>query len=414
MKRINKFFIFAISLILGLSACDEPNTEKPNTGVDEPKIEKKTPFEGYTFVLDQSQVPDNAGVESDKEAPPARLMAINEKGEFVRDVLADNKIEVNLGFDSKLQKNGDYFFIVSKAHSLKDPSKKMLATVLDAKTLKLVNQTKFDKLSGYYFVLGVNADKAFVGHNSGSTISILDLKTGELTKFASASYDSWASGEGGAVYKDNLFVPQAGKAAVAIYDINNPSKVEEISLPNRADGGFFKVSEDMLLCLSNYKTSCLVSMKTKEVVKTLNIGIDKGMLAWKSFVYDEKTERLYVAGKKKDNNRDKLFYFDLKDSSKTEAELFYTIPFGDIDSNDSFHGNIMIGINHDRDEMYIGHLARQSFVRNPNGEGLRAIRVGYMSKITELSTKTGAITTPDAKYKIEDLGYFSPFFSSSK
>lgn len=426
MKLINKLFILSLSLTIGLSSCgiwDQPafeeigNENKEDQKENENDKEKEQPevktFEGYTFVLDQSSIPTLGGYGSEKEAPQAKLMAFDDKGELIKDVLAANGVNVDLGFDCSLQKVGDYFVIFAKSYSLKDvddevtqdASKKRLATVLEARTLKLVSQVGFEHQSNN-FIVAASAEKAFIGANRGSNILTLDLKTGAITDFAPSHYDSWASGQIGVGYNGKLFVPINGKAALGVYDITMPGKMNEIILPGRRIKGLYKVSDEMLL-VTLPEQVCLVSMKTNLIVKT--VALEFKSLSMKSLVYDAKTERLYVSGTKKKENRDKIFFYDMTQESPA-PQLLYTVPKEDINEWASFHGNIMMGFNHDKDEMYIGHLYTQEFVDRPNGGGKKAIRVGFLSKVTGLSSKTPPILAPDTKVKIEDMYEFSHFF----
>lgn len=421
MKFSNKYLLLLIgfSLAIAFASCKKDN--KPNEKPDQdPPVEKEDPekepenppvpaseFAGYMFVLDQAQIPDLAGYEAEKDVPQAKLMAISPNGELHLDILAEKKVDVQLGFECKMQRVKDHFVIFAKKVSLKEKDSKTQVTVINNQTLQVVSQTTYDFNSGYPgdFMLAATEEKAFIGHRG--VIYTLDLKDGSVNKFADCAFDSYA---GAASYNGSLFVPMKNEASIGVFTLDN-NQGTKIELPNNATR-IYPLTDTVFLAKSDGDECYLVSMESMKVIKTINMKFS-GLQRY-SMVYDSKGNKIYVAGQGKDKKH-KVYFLDI---NKEESELqeMYIVPESDINMNHPISGNIKIGLDTEKNILYIGHLDNLVFAdKVPPATGKRATRSAYISSIS-LEGIDGKVPVmqPAAKSRIEDMYEFSRFYYMAK
>lgn len=413
MKSIRRCFLLFWGLTLLLFSCskaDAPSTDKETDNTNE----ETTPYDGYTLVLDESQVPSNAGYASDTDAPPAKLIAISSTGEVIKNVLHREGLDdPMLGYGCSIQRIKDHYVIFADKKSLKDDSFDKLVTVINDQTLKVVHQTAFKFMDGSYiydFAVAISPELAVIGSN-GYELHSLNLKNGEIKKIGDISYDEYSGGQ--VSYNGELFLYNSESNTIDIYDVNDLSKHSEIKMPEYISR-VRVVDEEYIIALTNKNggKAFLISLKDKMIKSSLTIDLSKLFIS--RMTYDAKTNRQYAVGQEV-GIRNIVYYFDLNESTPTRNE-FFIIPEEDINKEWPTHGNIRVGINHVRNEIYVGYLAKQDFVPNPNEPGnLRAIAIGYLSTISiDKHGNQLPITKTDSKVQFNDMGGFSPFFYNSK
>ncbi len=357
-------------------------------------------FEGYMFVLDQSQIPNLGGYEPDRSAPQAKLMYISPEGQVTLDAFAGQ--DAALGFDCRFDKVGGHFVIFAKKETLADDQPIGKATVIEGKSLKIESQHSysFDKTMEPDFIVAVSKDMALVGFE-GRDILSLDLKSGKSQQIATFDYNRNISGMG---YEGKLFLFNGNTISILS---GKDGKKESAVTVEKSIRRVYSLRSDLLLIRTNEGVGYIFSMKENAVKG--EVMMDE-TLSWDGAALDEETNMLYVAGTS--SRRDKVYTLTVNDKT-AEPKLFYTIPASDINKSKQVTGAIRMGINPDTRDLYIGHVADLVIVGGPGAR--RSSRAGYISRI--LLTKhdsSEALLDPDEKVRIEDMFLFSPMIFLGK
>ena len=422
MRSVIKYLLpfFALgSLMMGCSD-DDPITN-PNgggdTGTDTDTEDPNRPYrdyEGYMFVLDQSQIPSNSGYESERDVPQAKLAAIDPETNVTIDILSgasrqtldtDLHPQITLGFDCRLLSTGDAFVIVAKREWLLDDTNlKAKATVFDAKTLKLLSQVSYELPEGpdYDFLEAVNSENAFIGYH-GKNIFHLNLKDGTVKKIADTDYNNNIGAFG---YKNNLITING--ASLRVLSGENAQVIEEVALPKNVRRAYLCTNDLLVLQYSDYNCG-LLTMHDKKIIHEFKDP--KPELALNSMEYDAAKQMLYAPGK--DRNKDKIYTIDFSQEGSKPVH-FYTIPKEDIEKSKAVTGAMKLGIQPDKRILYIAHVNDLIIAGAPGNK--RGSRSGYISHIS-LDGKEGVelpITAPENKTPFEYMFTFSRFFFVSK
>lgn len=406
--------LFCLSISIASCKDDQPITpqEEPlpeenkpegenNQGKNEQEQNKPITyeqFEGYMFTLDQSQKPTlGAGYEAERNVPQAKLMGISQEYKFSKDITKDNGSSKGLGFDSRLQKIGDYFFIYAKYSFIKEDDSPSKFTVLRAKDLSEVKVVDYnleiDENTSPDFVYGVSDKKVIYGLNDSEIYTIdLDKKETKLAK--KMNYDSHKImvGQDGSIlvcngtiltkYNTETFTPES--------ELNLPEKVRYL----------YQLNDDYVLGTSK-KDNWLIKASEMRIIKQFSMSKD---VSTKDMIYDDKAEQIFVPGKRTEKNKVYIMYLKKDDAN---LEEFYTIPSEDINMKNTIAGNIRLGIQPDTRDLYIANIKDLTIIRTP--EVNRATREGRISRISLKEEKTLPIEKADAVEKIDDMYSFSPF-----
>lgn len=404
------FFIVLGSLMTGCSD-DENITEPTPTPTPQPEVPEQPSdrpyegFEGYMFVLDQSQIPSNSGFESERDVPQAKLVAISPEGKVSPDILAEKNLDLTLGFDCRLQRAGDVFVIIAKREWLKDDTNlKSKATVIEVKTLAVKSQVSFDlpEDTNYDFLEAVDAENAFVGYQ-GKRIYHVNLKDGSTKKLAETDYNTNI----GAFGYDNALYTFNG-ATLRILNTKDGKPAQEVAMPKDVRRAYRCTDNTLILQFTDYNCGFL-SMEQKQLIKEFKEP--KPELALNSMEYDAAQQVLYAPGK--DRNKDKIYTLNLSQEAP-KAQPFYVVPASDINKGKVVTGAIKIGIQPDKRQMYIGHVNDLVIVGEVGDK--RGSRSGYISRLSLEGREEAElpITEPDEKTPFEDMFTFSSFFFISK
>lgn len=386
----------------------EENTPEENNGESSQGETEQTPdkpttyeqFEGYMFTLDQSQKPTlGAGYEAERNVPQAKLMAISHEYKFSNDILKDCGANIGLGFESKLQKAGDYFFVFSKYSYIKEDNSPSKITIIRAKDLQVEREVeyKLETDKSIDFMFAISDKKAIYGVGNNEIYNI-DLENGNISLAKSMNYNRESRVEG---YNGSLFIYNKTDKALEKYNSESFMLEAKLVIPGRTDE-IYLLNDGYILATSK-KNNTLISASNMEIVKQFNLPTN---VSSKDMIYDEKGNQIFVPGKRTD--KDKVYCMSLNDTDAT-MELFYTIPQEDIDMSSGISGNIKMGIQPDTRDLYIANITKLVIIKTP--EVSRASRTGRISRI---SLKEDNITIPvaqaDAVEKIDDMYSFSPFF----
>lgn len=200
------------------------------------------------------------------------------------------------------------------------------------------------------------------------------------------------------------------EASIGVFTLDN-NQGTKIELPNNATR-IYPLTDTVFLAKSDGDECYLVSMESMKVIKTINMKFS-GLQRY-SMVYDSKGNKIYVAGQGKDKKH-KVYFLDI---NKEESELqeMYIVPESDINMNHPISGNIKIGLDTEKNILYIGHLDNLVFAdKVPPATGKRATRSAYISSIS-LEGIDGKVPVmqPAAKSRIEDMYEFSRFYYMAK
>ncbi len=411
MRSISRYFLTFIALGSLMAGCSDDDTPtEPNGGgqseiPEQPSDRPYEGYEGYMFVLDQSQIPSNSGYESERDVPQAKLVAISPEGKVSPDIVAERNPDLTLGFDCRLQRTGDHFVIFAKREWLKDDTNlKAKATVIAAKSLDIKSQVAFDlpENTDYDFLEAVNEEVAFIGYQ-GKNIYRVNLKDGSTQKFADAEYNTNIGAFG---YKNTLLTFVGN--TLRILSAENGQTQGEVTLPKSVRRAYRSTDNTLVLQYTDYNCG-LLSIGEQKLIKEFKEP--KPELALNSMEYDAAHQLIYAPGK--DRNKDKIYTLDLSQEN-VKAELFYVVPPTDIDKSKVVTGAIKIGLQPDKCQMYIGYVNDLVIVGEVGNQ--RGSRSGFISRLS-LEGKEGVelpITEPDEKTKFEDMYTFSSFFFVSK
>lgn len=414
MKTVSKLLMLLVALPLCWASCSDDDTvgggaapEGETDGQTEgggetpdPVVPQYEGFEGYMFVLEQSQIPNLGGYEPDRTAPQAKLMYMSPEREISTDVFAGQDVE--LGFDCKFEKTDGHFVVFAKKETLADDHLVGKATVIEGKTLKVVSQTSysFDQNMEPDFVVAVSPERGCVGFG-GHDIFSLDLKSGRTQSLTAWDYDRNVGGVG---FGGRIFL-FAGNAVNILSGVDG-QKEETVSV-GKTIRRVYNLNGDHLLIRTPEETAFVFSLKERRVKYEFAMP---EILSWEGAVLDEEHNLLYMAGV--DSRRDKVYTITLGENTP-EPKLFYTIPASDINKGKVVTGAIRMGINPDTRDLYLGHVADLVIVGQPGAR--RSSRAGYLSRISLAEHDgTEALTDPDEKIRIGDMFLFSPMLFLGK
>ncbi len=411
--------IFCLSSSIGIVSCSddkpeiqekpEENVPEENNGENSQSETEQTPdkpttyeqFEGYMFTLDQSQKPTlGAGFEAERNVPQARLMAISHEYNFSNNIMKECGSDIGLGFESKLQKTGDYFFVFSKYSYIKEDNSPSKITIIRAKDLHVEREVNYkpetDKTIDFMFA--VSDKKAIYGVGNNEIYNIDLVENGNISLAKSINYNRDSRVE---AYNGSLFIYNKTDKSLEKYNSDNFMLESKLSIPGRTDE-IYLLNDGYILATSK-KNNTLITTSDMKIVKQFSLPTN---VSSKDMIYDEKGNQIFVPGKRTD--KDKVYCMSLNDTDAT-MEIFYTIPQEDINMSSGISGNIKMGIQPDTRDLYIANITDLVIIKTP--EVNRASRTGRISRI---SLKEDNITIPvaqaDAVEKIDDMYSFSPFF----
>lgn len=408
MKKIilRKSILASISLIFSLFpffsfvSCSDDNEPATQHKPETPNSEGDTPvtyeqFEGYMFVLDPSQKPTLGGYEAERNVPPAKLMSISREYSFTTDILKDNNLNINLGFECKLQKIGSYLIVFAHYKDIKEDNLPSKITVIRAKDLHKEREVEY-MLDEYEYLdfMFATSDKRVIYGLYDSEIHSFDLETKEKKQATTINYN-WRT----VAVDQNGCLLMGKENILSKYDSEKFTEKAQVSLPETFDR-IYQLNDDYVLATA--KNNYLISTSEMKIIAQFNLPKNVSV---KDLIYDKKGNRIFVPGKDKTKNRIYNMCFNNKDPQLTE---FYIIPPKDINMDKTNIGNAKLGINPDTYDLYIANIQDQYILETP--EVNRNTGSGRITRISLKEEKPLPVAQADKVEKIDDMYSFSPFF----